>query len=49
MSGTNNFINLRNQHEDSEAHITFVMPFIKCGKTGIDCFAYVATFTKILS
>jgi len=36
MSGTKNFMNLKNQHEDSEAHITLVMPFIKFGKTGID-------------
>ena len=36
MSGMNNFMNLKNQHEDSEAHITLVMPFIKFEKTGID-------------
>jgi len=36
MSGTNNFMNLKNQHEDSEAYVTLAMPFIQCGKTGID-------------
>ena len=36
MSGTNNFMNLKNQHEDSEAYITLAIPFIKFGKTGID-------------
>jgi hypothetical protein len=49
MSGTNNFINLKNQHEASEAHIILVIPFIEFGKNGIDYFTYAATFTKILS
>jgi len=34
-SGMINFMNLKNQHKDSEVHITLVMPFIKYGKTGI--------------
>jgi hypothetical protein len=36
MSGIYNFMNFKNQREDSEAHPTPVMPFIKFDKTGID-------------